>query len=119
MENQPELGKKGTFLAKNDGALPFWLKTVTEPNYPLDPTQNYNRTLAFLKIPPTGRTLGPFPRDSETKLAKMGETVTKKEGKNILFSPNLLPLLDTKFNLDYDTAIKHDLVLIFDIVMGV
>ena len=49
----------------------------------------------------------------------MGETVTKKEGKNILCPPNLLPLLDAKLNVDYDTAIKHDLILIFDIVMGV
>ena len=115
----PFLPNSGWFLTKNNGALPFWLSAVTEPNYPLDPTQNYNRTLAFLKIPPSGRTLGPFPRDSETKLAKKGKTVTKKEGKNILCPPNLLPLLDAKFNVDYDTAIKHDLILIFDIVMGV
>ena len=74
---------KKAFFAKNDGAPRFWLSTVTEPNYPLDPTQNYNNTWGILKIPPSGRTLGPFPRDSETKLAKMGETVTKKEGKNI------------------------------------
>ena len=106
-------------MAKNDGASPFLLSAVTEPNYPLDPTQNYNNTWGILKIPPSGRTLGPFPRDSETKLAKKGETVTKKEGKNIFCTPNLLPLLDSKFNVDYDTAIKHDLILIFDIVMGV
>ena len=92
-------------MAKNNGALPFLLSAVTELNHPLDPMHNYNSTLAFLKIPPSGRTLGPFPRDSETKLAKKGETVTKKRAK-IFFPPNLLPLLDAKFNVDYDNAIK-------------
>ena len=115
----PFLPNSGWLSTKNDGAPQFWLSTVTKPNYPLDPMQNYNRTWAFLKIPPSGRTLGPFSRDSETKLAKKGETVTKKEGKNIFCPLNLLPLLDSKFNVDYDTAIKHDLILIFDIVMGV
>ena len=72
-KNHPELGKKGTFLAKNDGALPFLLSAVTEPNYPLDPTQNYNRKWAFLKIPPSGRTLGPFPRTFWRKIAKISK----------------------------------------------
>ena len=106
----PFLPNSGWFLTKNDGASPFWLSAVTEPNYPLDPTQNYNRTLAFLKIPPSGRTLGPFPRDSETKLAKKEETVTKKGGEIIWWPPNLLPLLDEKFTIDYDNAIKDDLI---------
>ena len=63
----PFLAKKSAFFAqfrpiftKNGGASRFWLSDVTEPNYPLDPTQNYNRTLAFLKIPPSGRDLGAF-----------------------------------------------------------
>ena len=60
VKNHPELGKKGTFLAKNDGALPFLLSAVTKPNYPLDQTQNYNRKWAFLKKRPSGRDLGAF-----------------------------------------------------------
>ena len=115
----PKSGKNGTFFTENGGASRVLPQNVVMPIHPLDPTQNYNRTLAFLKIPPSGRTLGPFPRDSETKLAKMGETVTKKEGKNILCPPNLLPLLDEEFDVDYDTVIKHDLILFFDQVMGI
>ena len=53
------------------------------------------------------------------KIGKKGGNGDKKGGKNICFPPNLLHVLDGKFNIDYDTAIKHDLILIFDIVMGV
>ena len=106
-------------MAKNDGASPFWLSPVTEPNYPLDPTQNYNRKWAFLKIPPLGRKRGPLARDSAAKSSKKGKTVMKKGGKKCCCPPKLLPLLNVKFDVDYDTAIKHDLILIFDIVMGV
>ena len=53
------------------------------------------------------------------KISKNGGNGDKKRGQKYFFPPNLLPLLDAKFNVNYDTAIKHDLILIFDIVMGV
>ena len=53
------------------------------------------------------------------KISKKGGNGDKKRGQKYFFLPNLLPLLDAKFNVNYDTAIKHDLILIFDIVMGV
>ena len=82
------------------------------PLHPLDLTQNYNSTLAFLKIPPSGRKRGPFLQDLAAKSPKKEGTVTKKGGKN--FSPpKWLPLSDAKFNVDYDSAIKHDLILFF------
>ena len=80
------------------------------PIHPLDPTQNYNRTLAFLKIPPSGLKQGPFVLESEAKLAKRGGNGDKKGGIKICFPPKLLPLLDVKFDVDYDSAIKHDLI---------
>ena len=105
----PFLPNSGWFLTKNDGASPFWLSAVTEPNYPLDPTQNYNRTLAFLKIPPSGQDIGPFPKRSATKMAKKRQTVLKKGGKEIVCQPKLICVLDAKFDANYDSAIKHDL----------
>ena len=80
------------------------------PIHPLDPTQNYNRTLAFLKIPPSGRKRGPFLQDLAAKSPKKEGTVTKKGGK-IFSPPKWLPLSDAKFDVDYDSAIKHDLIL--------
>ena len=78
--------------------------------HPLDPTKNYNRTLAFLKIPPSGRKRGPFLQDLAAKSPKRGETVTKKEGKKFP-PPKWLPLLDAKFDVNHDSAIKNDLIL--------
>ena len=109
-EKQPKLGKNGTFFTENGGASRFLSKNVVKPIHPLDPTQNYNSTLAFLKIPPSGRKRGPFPRDLAAKSPKKGGTVTKKGAKK---SPHKkwLPLSDAKFDVDYDSAIKHDLIL--------
>ena len=80
-EKWPKLGKNGTFFTKNGGAPRFLPKNVVMPIHPLDPTQNYNSTLAFLKIPPSGRKRGPFPQDLAAKLPKKEGTVTKKGGK--------------------------------------
>ena len=81
------------------------------PIHPLDPTQNYNSTWGILKIPPSGRKRGPFLRDLAAKLPKRGGTVMKKGGKKFCFPLKFLPLLNEKFDLDYDSAIKHDLIL--------
>ena len=57
----PKLGKNRLFSQKKNKALLFWLGEVTKPIYSPDPLQNYNSTLAFLKFPPSGRDMGPFP----------------------------------------------------------
>ena len=84
-------------------------QNVVKPNHPPDQTQNYNRTLDFLKIPQSGRDIGPFPKRSATKMAKKRQTVLKKEGKNFVCKPKLICVLDAEFNANYDPAIKHDL----------
>ena len=43
----------------------------------------------------------------------------RKKGENLLFPTKFLCVLDAKFNVDYDFAIKHDLILWSDQLMGV
>ena len=109
-EKRPKLGKNGTFFTKNGGAPRFLSKNVVKPIHPLDPTQNYNRTLAFLKIPPSGRKRVPFLRDLAAKLPKKEGIVTKKAAKKFPHQNGYL-LSDEKFNVENDSAIKHDLIL--------
>ena len=92
---------------------------MTKPNHPPDQTQNYNSTWAFLKIPPSGRDIGPFPQKSGMKSTKKWGTVPQKGGKIFCFPPKLICVLDDKFNVDYDSVIKHDLNQCCDEVMDV
>ena len=52
------------------------------------------------------------------KLAEKGEIVSKK-GEIFCCPPIFLHVSDAKFDVDYDSAIKHDLILFFDQVMGI
>ena len=92
---------------------------MTKPNHPPDQTQNYNSTWAFLKILPSGRDLGSFPQKSRMKLTKKQGMVPKKVGKKINFPPKLICVLDAKFNVDCDYAIKLDLAQCYNEVMDV
>merc|ERR1712197_49604 len=69
----PKLGKNSTFFTENGGAPRFLTQFVVMPIHPLDPTQNYNNTWGILKIPPSGRTLGRFPRTFWRKIAKISK----------------------------------------------
>ena len=51
------------------------------------------------------------------KIAEKGGNGDEKRGQKILRPPNLLPLLDAKFDVDYDSAIKHDLILLCDLLL--
>ena len=87
----------------------LWLKTALFLRGNLAQTQNYNSTLAFLKIPPSRRDIGPFPQMSWSKTVKKGGMVLKKGGLKIVCPPNFICVSDAKFDVDYDSAINHDL----------
>ena len=53
------------------------------------------------------------------KLTKKQGTVPKKVGKKINFPPKLICVLDAKFNVDCDYAIKLDLAQCYNEVMDV
>ena len=46
-----------------------------------------------------------------TVCTKKGGTIPKKGGEIFGFPPIFLCVLDAEFNVDYDFAIKHDLIL--------
>ena len=86
------------------------------PTRPLAELQKY---VGFFENSSIGPQTRSFSAGFGGKIAEKGGNGDKKGGKKILVPPNLLPLLDAKFDVDYDSAIKHDLVLIFDKIMGV
>ena len=53
------------------------------------------------------------------KSTKKWGTVPQKGGKFFCFPPKLICVLDAKFNVDYDFAIKHDLILWSDQFVGI
>ena len=117
-EKSAVFARFGPFFTENRGAPRFLTQFVVMPIHLLDPTQNYNNTWGILKIPPSGRKRGPFLQDLAAKSPKKEGTVTKKGGKKIFSPPKWLPPSDAKFDVDYDSAIKHDLIF-FDQVMGI
>ena len=52
-------------------------------------------------------------------LHEKGGVIPKKRRKVFCCTPNILCVLDAKFNVDYDFAIKHDLIPSSDQLMGV
>ena len=105
-----KVGQKRTFFTKKTYASRLCLKKVTKHNHPPEQTQNYNSTWGFLKKRPSGRDLGPFLRVFEPKRPKNGGTVLEKGGTILCCPPKLICVLDAEFNVDYDSAIKHDLI---------
>ena len=47
-------------------------------------------------------------------LHQKGGHASSKKGGNFLLPTNFLCVLDAKFDVDYDFAIKHDLILWYD-----
>ena len=107
------MGNNGTFCGFYDGASPFLAGAALSPQIPHHSSQNYNRKWAFLEIPPSGRDLGPFLRGFGPKRAKKGQkggNISVKRGHIMRFPPKQICVIDAEFNVDYDSAIKYDLI---------
>ena len=60
------------------------------------------------------KNIPPFFEESFPRLGKIDQQWTNgsvKRGEICCFPPKFLCVLDAKFNVDYDFAIKHDLIL--------
>ena len=95
--NKCQFSHPGPFFTYIGRALNFWIRNVTKPNHPLVQTQNDNIAKRFLKISLSGLELSIFP---------------------IFCCPsNILRVLEEDFNVDYDFAIYHCLILWSDELM--
>ena len=63
--------------------------------------------------------MGSFLQKSATKFPKKWGIDLKKGGTKQSCPPKLTCVLDAEFDVDYDSAIKHDLTQCYDKVMDV
>lgn len=95
---------------------------VILPSHPPAQTQNCEKKLAFLKIPPTGWDMGAFLRAFREKINKKCQCLgggLKFREQNLAPWKFSAPLLDSNFNVDYDVVIKHGPIQSNDRVMNI